>query len=213
MSSAPSLQRSLFTIFPSFPYRHDPSILTRSLRFSSSRSITFHKAVGWSIAFFCVVHALAHIRNFVLLGKATHTSAVKGFFFANFATGPVSLYPPFLLIWNSRRWASASVSWTLPMYGRRQCWRQGQHKGREKGGASPARCFSSSSACKPSSSFEAVNLPDPPTFIRLGSSLLLTPALSRTSAFLSPGHNRLAHARHTGCNDLVRPREASSCQL
>ena len=51
------------------------------------RSITLHKAIGWSIVFFSLVHTLAHMRNFVLFASATGTG-VSGFFLANFATGP-----------------------------------------------------------------------------------------------------------------------------
>lgn len=53
-----------------------------------SCSITFHKAVGWSIAFFSVLHTAAHMRNFALFAQSTKTGFV-GFLFANFATGPV----------------------------------------------------------------------------------------------------------------------------
>lgn len=50
-------------------------------------SITFHKAVGWSIAFFSLLHTAAHMRNFYLLASSMRTGFV-GFLLANFATGP-----------------------------------------------------------------------------------------------------------------------------
>ena len=50
-------------------------------------SITFHKATGYSLAFFSLIHIIAHMRNFALFGTSTHMG-FKGFLLANFATGP-----------------------------------------------------------------------------------------------------------------------------
>lgn len=57
------------------------------------KNITFHKATGWSITFWTVVHVLAHMVNFGKLAKATAGSSNPGkifvaFLAANFATGP-----------------------------------------------------------------------------------------------------------------------------
>lgn len=53
----------------------------------SSRSITLHKLIGWSILFFSTLHTCAHMNNFVRFAKATNTGAF-GFAAANFLTGP-----------------------------------------------------------------------------------------------------------------------------
>jgi len=54
-------------------------------------NVSFHKATGWSMVLFTIIHIVAHMYNFARLGMAdadaTH-SAVAIFFLTNFTTGP-----------------------------------------------------------------------------------------------------------------------------
>lgn len=65
-------------------------ILGRQLcQLTTTCSITFHKAIGWSILFFSIVHIAAHMVNFARIGGgSSRMSVVQGFAMANFATGP-----------------------------------------------------------------------------------------------------------------------------
>jgi hypothetical protein len=57
------------------------------------KSVTFHKATGWSIVVWTIVHISSHMFNFVMLAKADPDAKTFGariivFLSANFATGP-----------------------------------------------------------------------------------------------------------------------------
>ncbi|KAG8982476.1 hypothetical protein FRB93_008023 [Tulasnella sp. JGI-2019a] len=55
------------------------------------KNLSLHKATGWSIVFFTVVHIVAHMFNFARLATVTGTdtgSRLKIFFLTNFTTGP-----------------------------------------------------------------------------------------------------------------------------
>ncbi|OLL25548.1 Cytochrome b-245 heavy chain, partial [Neolecta irregularis DAH-3] len=51
------------------------------------KNIQFHTFIGWSIYFFSWLHTVCHWNNLARL-SAAHNLGVKGFFLANFATGP-----------------------------------------------------------------------------------------------------------------------------
>ncbi|EGG06008.1 uncharacterized protein MELLADRAFT_63694 [Melampsora larici-populina 98AG31] len=61
------------------------SAFNRAISFEMN--ITFHKFMGFALAFFTAIHIATHMANFTQLTIKTHTRVV-GFIGANFSTGP-----------------------------------------------------------------------------------------------------------------------------